>query len=87
MTLLTSSTRIYNDHCENDFKCTNTTFYVHEKELERIHNPHPLDFRYNPEDINSIFAPIKTSSPLQEELGGVMVKKYSKPPQHKSSGY
>jgi len=39
-------THLHNDHCENDYKCTNATFYVHEKELESIHNPHPLDFRY-----------------------------------------
>ena len=40
-------THLHNDHCENDYKCTTATFYVHEKELERIHNTHPLDFRYN----------------------------------------
>ena len=39
-------THLHNDHCENDFKCTNAKIYVHEKELEHIHNPHPLDFRY-----------------------------------------
>ncbi len=40
-------THLHNDHCENDDKCVNAVFYVHEKELERIHNLHPLDFRYN----------------------------------------
>jgi len=39
-------THLHNDHCENDSKCVNATFYVHRKELEKIHNPHPLDFRY-----------------------------------------
>jgi N-acyl homoserine lactone hydrolase len=39
-------THLHNDHCENDFKCLNAVFYVHENELERIHEPHPLDFRY-----------------------------------------
>ncbi|MGV7247233.1 hypothetical protein ACRXB1_37410, partial [Caballeronia sp. M23-90] len=39
-------THLHNDHCENDYKCENARFYVHEKELERIHDPHPLDFRY-----------------------------------------
>jgi glyoxylase-like metal-dependent hydrolase (beta-lactamase superfamily II) len=39
-------THLHNDHCENDYKCTNAIFYVHEKELKQIHNPHPLDFRY-----------------------------------------
>ncbi|WP_319547848.1 N-acyl homoserine lactonase family protein [Desulfogranum marinum] len=39
-------THLHNDHCENDFKCTNAKIYVHQQELEHIHNPHPLDFRY-----------------------------------------
>ncbi len=39
-------THLHNDHCENDYKCANARFYVHEKELAAIHNPHPLDFRY-----------------------------------------
>jgi len=39
-------THLHNDHCENDYKCTNATFYIHENELARIHEPHPLDYRY-----------------------------------------
>ncbi|AEE15329.1 metallo-beta-lactamase family protein [Thermodesulfobium narugense DSM 14796] len=39
-------THLHNDHCENDSKCKNATFYVHENELKQIHNPHPLDYRY-----------------------------------------
>ena len=39
-------THLHNDHCENDDKCVNATFYVHKNELLRIHAPHPLDFRY-----------------------------------------
>jgi glyoxylase-like metal-dependent hydrolase (beta-lactamase superfamily II) len=39
-------THLHNDHCENDYKCENARFYVHPKELERIRDPHPLDFRY-----------------------------------------
>ena len=39
-------THLHNDHCENDYKCVNATFYAHEKELSRLHEPHPLDFRY-----------------------------------------
>ncbi len=39
-------THLHNDHCENDYKCTNARILVHQKELEHIHNPHPLDFRY-----------------------------------------
>jgi glyoxylase-like metal-dependent hydrolase (beta-lactamase superfamily II) len=39
-------THLHNDHCENDYKCVNARIYVHEAELRRIHDPHPLDFRY-----------------------------------------
>lgn len=39
-------THLHNDHCENDYKCDNAKIYAHEKELQRIHDPHPLDFRY-----------------------------------------
>jgi len=39
-------THLHNDHCENDARCTNARFYVHEKEIQRIHDPHPLDYRY-----------------------------------------
>jgi glyoxylase-like metal-dependent hydrolase (beta-lactamase superfamily II) len=39
-------THLHNDHCENDYRCVNAEIYVHEKELQRIHDPHPLDFRY-----------------------------------------
>jgi N-acyl homoserine lactone hydrolase len=39
-------THLHNDHCENDCKCVNAKIFVHEKELEHIHDPHPLDFRY-----------------------------------------
>ena len=39
-------THLHNDHCENDYKCSHARFYVHQKELEVIHHPHPLDYRY-----------------------------------------
>ena len=39
-------THLHNDHCENDYKCTNAGFYIHEQELRTISNPHPLDYRY-----------------------------------------
>ena len=32
-------THLHNDHCENDAKCTNAKIYVHEKELEHLHDP------------------------------------------------
>jgi glyoxylase-like metal-dependent hydrolase (beta-lactamase superfamily II) len=39
-------THLHNDHCENDYKCTNATVYVQKKELDFFKNPHPLDHRY-----------------------------------------
>jgi glyoxylase-like metal-dependent hydrolase (beta-lactamase superfamily II) len=39
-------THLHNDHCENDSLCENAEIWCHEKELEHVHNPHPLDFRY-----------------------------------------
>ena len=47
-------THLHNDHCENDYKCINATFYVHEKELESIYHPHPLDYRYLEDYISDV---------------------------------
>lgn len=47
-------THLHMDHCENDYKCENATFYIHEKELECIHDPHPLDYRYLEDYIDDI---------------------------------
>ncbi|MGB9713066.1 MAG: N-acyl homoserine lactonase family protein [Dissulfurimicrobium sp.] len=68
-------THLHNDHCENDYKCTNATFYVHAKEMERIHNPHPLDFRYNEEFILDIEknGQIKTITQDTEVVPGIRV--------------
>jgi glyoxylase-like metal-dependent hydrolase (beta-lactamase superfamily II) len=47
-------THLHTDHCENDYKCENAKFYVHEQELESIHDPHPLDYRYLSDYIDDI---------------------------------
>ncbi len=47
-------THLHNDHCENDYKCANARFYIHQKELDRIHHVHPLDFRYLEDYIEDI---------------------------------
>jgi N-acyl homoserine lactone hydrolase len=47
-------THLHMDHCENDYKCENALFYIHEQELESIHNPHPLDYRYLSDYIDDI---------------------------------
>jgi len=68
-------THLHNDHCENDFKCANATFYIHAKELARIHDPHPLDFRYLEDYILDIEenGQIKTITADQEILPGIEV--------------
>jgi glyoxylase-like metal-dependent hydrolase (beta-lactamase superfamily II) len=47
-------THLHNDHCENDYKCSNAEIFVHPKELEHVHNPHPLDFRYVEDFIDDV---------------------------------
>jgi len=47
-------THLHMDHCENDYKCENALFYIHEEELASIHNPHPLDYRYLEDYIDEI---------------------------------
>jgi N-acyl homoserine lactone hydrolase len=47
-------THLHNDHCENDFKCTNAQIWVHAAELARIHDPHPLDYRYLADHIEDV---------------------------------
>ena len=68
-------THLHNDHCENDSKCTKATFYCHEKELHRVHNPHPLDFRYMEDFIEDVEenGQIQTVSKDQEILPGIRV--------------
>jgi len=68
-------THLHNDHCENDSKCPNAVFYIHEKEMERIHNLHPLDFRYNEDFVTDIEknGQIKTLSGDAEILPGIEV--------------
>ncbi len=47
-------THLHMDHCENDYKCENARFYIHELELKSVHDPHPLDYRYLEDYIDDI---------------------------------
>jgi len=58
-------THLHNDHCENDYKCENAIFYVHENELRRIHDPHPLDFRY----LEDYFEDVERSGQVRKVSG------------------
>ncbi len=39
-------THLHNDHCENDYKCSNAKIVVQKAEFDFFKNPHPLDHRY-----------------------------------------
>ncbi|MCP4757818.1 MAG: N-acyl homoserine lactonase family protein [Proteobacteria bacterium] len=39
-------THLHRDHIENDDKCVNARFYIHENEWRLVEDPHPLDYRY-----------------------------------------
>lgn len=69
-------THLHMDHCENDYKCENALFYVHEKELESIHDPHPLDYRYLEDYIDDIEEnhQIQVVTKDMEILTGIRVK-------------
>ena len=47
-------THLHNDHCENDYKCTNATVYVQKKEYDFLLNPHPVDHRYYPDILDDM---------------------------------
>lgn len=38
-------THLHNDHCENDYKCTNARILVQRAEYEFLLNPHPIEYR------------------------------------------
>ena len=68
-------THLHADHCENDFKCSNATFYIHPNELEIIHDFHALDFRYLEDYILDIEenGQIKTVTGDEEIVPGIRV--------------
>jgi len=47
-------THLHNDHCENDYKCTNAEVYVQKAELEFMRDPHPIDHRYYPDILDDV---------------------------------
>jgi glyoxylase-like metal-dependent hydrolase (beta-lactamase superfamily II) len=47
-------THLHNDHCENDYKCTNAKVYVQKREYEFFQNPHPVDHRYFPDLLDEV---------------------------------
>jgi glyoxylase-like metal-dependent hydrolase (beta-lactamase superfamily II) len=47
-------THLHNDHCENDYKCSNADVYVQKAELDFLKNPHPVDHRYYPDVLDDV---------------------------------
>ena len=46
-------THLHNDHCENTGLCKNAKVYAQRAEIEFMHEPHPLDHRYDPDYLES----------------------------------
>lgn len=47
-------THLHNDHCENDYKCTNARIVVQKAEYDFCMNPHPIDYRYFPDLLDGL---------------------------------
>lgn len=47
-------THLHNDHCENDYKCSNARIIVQKDEYDFFRNPHPLDHRYYPDLLDGL---------------------------------
>ncbi|MCG8566268.1 MAG: N-acyl homoserine lactonase family protein [Desulfobacterales bacterium] len=69
-------THLHMDHCENDHKCENARFYIHQAELEAVRDPHPLDYRYLEDYIEEIEerGQIRVVDRDREILPGIRVK-------------
>ena len=64
-------THLHNDHCENDYKCSNAKVYVQKAEYEFFKNPHPIDHRYYPDVLDDV--DIVTVEGDQEIVDGISV--------------
>ena len=47
-------THLHNDHCENDYKCSNAVVYAQKTEVAFLKNPHPIDHRYYPDVLDGV---------------------------------
>lgn len=47
-------THLHNDHCENDYKCSNAVVYAQKAEVAFLKNPHPIDHRYYPDVLDGV---------------------------------
>ncbi|MFC1524529.1 N-acyl homoserine lactonase family protein [Thermodesulfobacteriota bacterium] len=47
-------THLHDDHCGNNLLFTKAVFYIQKKELDFCQDPHPLDYRYEPDFIDNL---------------------------------
>ncbi len=48
------NTHLHDDHCGNNLLFSKAKFYIQKKELECCRNPHPLDYRFEPDFIEDL---------------------------------
>lgn len=48
------NTHLHDDHCGNNLLFSKAKFYIQKKELDFCDNPHPMDYRYEPDFIESL---------------------------------
>ncbi|MCF6289943.1 MAG: N-acyl homoserine lactonase family protein [Desulfobacterales bacterium] len=48
------NTHLHDDHCGNNLLFTKAEFYIQKKELEFCRDPHPLDYRYEPDFLEGL---------------------------------
>ncbi|MBA4358168.1 MAG: MBL fold metallo-hydrolase [Desulfovibrio sp.] len=63
-------THLHNDHCENDGLCAGAIVYAQQAELDFMHEPHPLDHRYDAEYLEGVqVASLSGSAQLAPGVG------------------
>ena len=86
-------THLHNDHCENDYKCSNARIYVQKREYDFFQNPHPIDHRYFPDLLDDLeIVPVEGDAEIVEgiqvlltpghTLGGKVLLVAAKPGEH-----
>lgn len=48
------NTHLHDDHCGNNLFFIKARFFIQSLEIDCCHNPHPLDYRYDPEFIDGL---------------------------------
>ena len=65
------NTHLHDDHCGNNILFTKAEFFIQQKELDFCANPHPIDYRYEPDFIKVLN--LKPVDGNQEILPGLEI--------------